>query len=342
MAIAIDTSTPVVTAVTNSGTTTTSAAFSPPANSVIFVFFALNGATGVTAQSVTAMTDSLGSHLGWALFTGSRDNIRSGSTLDGDTEVWWASCPSAQTNMTVTATYAVINSNATVNPAGLMEVVVFTGAATTQNGNASIRNSTSTGTPSQTLVTSANNSWVFGVIQNWTSGTGPTPDANQTNAINGTSTIELDSTDGDAYWMQLQNNPTPASGTTVTIDDTAPTSIVFHFSMVEVLAAPTAPLVNTAAVTNVGPTSATGNGLVTSDGGSAITERGVCWNTLSNPTTANNKATASGTVGSYSASITGLSDNTLYHVRAYAINAIGTSYGNDVTFQDYPVGVAWL
>jgi len=235
MALAIDASTPAATSISNSGTTTASASFSPPASSVIFVFFAMVGATGVTAQSVNSLTDSLGSHLGWALFTGSRDNIRSGTTLDGDTEVWWASCPSAQTNMTITATYAIANGNASGNPAGIMQIVVFTGAATTQNGAASIRNSTASATPSQTLVTSTNNSWVFGTLQNWTSSTGPTAGASQTNTINGSSSILLNAGDGDAYWAQLQNAVTPTSGTTVTLNDTAPTSIAFHFSMVEVI-----------------------------------------------------------------------------------------------------------
>src|SRR6266536_1424703 len=129
MALAIDASTIGPTTVANAGTTTTTAAFSPPAGSVIFVFFALVGATGTTAQSVISLTDSLAGHLSWTLYTGSRDNIRSGTLLDGGTEVWWAACPSAQTNMTATATYAVANSHATGSPAGMTQVVVFMGAA---------------------------------------------------------------------------------------------------------------------------------------------------------------------------------------------------------------------
>lgn len=109
-----------------------------------------------------------------------------------------------------------------------------------------------------------------------------------------------------------------------------------------VSAAPLVPTVTTQAVTNVGPTTATGNGTVVSDGGSTITERGVCWSASANPTTSDNKASTSGTTGSYNVSMTGLSNLTLYHVRAYAINANGTSYGGDVTFINVGATIAWL
>lgn len=93
-----------------------------------------------------------------------------------------------------------------------------------------------------------------------------------------------------------------------------------------------APTVTTQAVTDITSTTATGNGNVTADGGAAITERGVCWNTSTNPTTANSKATAAGTTGAFTASITGLTSSTLYYVRAYGINSVGTSYGTNVEF----------
>jgi hypothetical protein len=94
-----------------------------------------------------------------------------------------------------------------------------------------------------------------------------------------------------------------------------------------------APTVTTQAVSALAPTTATGNGNVTSDGGSVITERGTVYNTTANPDTATGtKDTAAGTTGAYTTSIDTLTKGTLYHVRAYAINAIGTSYGSDVSF----------
>ena len=110
-----------------------------------------------------------------------------------------------------------------------------------------------------------------------------------------------------------------------------------------VAASASAPTVSTQSVTDIGTTTATGNGSVDSDGGDTITERGVCWSTSANPTTSDSKATSAGTTGSYSVAMTGLTSNTLYHVRAYAINSTGTSYGSDTTFTTLPVIVtAWL
>ncbi len=102
------------------------------------------------------------------------------------------------------------------------------------------------------------------------------------------------------------------------------------------------PTVSTSAVTSVTPTTAQGNGSVDSDGGDTITERGFVWSTSPNPTTSGSKVTASGTTGSYNASLTGLSAYTVYHVRAYATNGQGTSYGADVTFKCDTATAAWL
>lgn len=93
-----------------------------------------------------------------------------------------------------------------------------------------------------------------------------------------------------------------------------------------------APTVTTQAVTNISSTTATGNGNVTDDGNATITERGVAWNTTGTPTTADDTATVAGTTGMYAPSMTGLAGGTLYYVRAYAINSVGTSYGSEVTF----------
>jgi hypothetical protein len=43
---------------------------------------------------------------------------------------------------------------------------------------------------------------------------------------------------GDTYWMQIQNAPTPLSGTSVTINDTAPTGDQYNLSICEILPAP--------------------------------------------------------------------------------------------------------
>jgi hypothetical protein len=93
-----------------------------------------------------------------------------------------------------------------------------------------------------------------------------------------------------------------------------------------------APTVTTTAASNIAITTATSGGNVTSDGGATLTAKGVCWNTSANPTTSNSLTNDGTGTGVYTSSITGLSANTLYHVRAYATNSQGTSYGSDSQF----------
>lgn len=94
------------------------------------------------------------------------------------------------------------------------------------------------------------------------------------------------------------------------------------------------PTVTTATVINITHENAVGGGDVTNDGGSEITERGVCWSTEHNPTTddAHGYDHEHVGIGNYTVNISGLSDNTAYYVRAYAINSKGTSYGNEMSF----------
>lgn len=88
-----------------------------------------------------------------------------------------------------------------------------------------------------------------------------------------------------------------------------------------------APTVTTNAVTDIAETTATGGGNVSDDGGSPILQRGVAWNTSTNPTTGNSFANTPGTTGTYQSSITSLSGSTHYYTRAFAFNAFGSSYG---------------
>lgn len=96
--------------------------------------------------------------------------------------------------------------------------------------------------------------------------------------------------------------------------------------------APVLATVITSNVSAIALASATSGGNITSDGGSAITERGICYNTTTNPTTANNKVVSGSSAGTFTANMSGLTENTIYYVRAYAINSAGTSYGQVVQF----------
>jgi len=93
------------------------------------------------------------------------------------------------------------------------------------------------------------------------------------------------------------------------------------------------PTISTTAITAITATTATGGGTLTATGGSIVTERGICYGTLTNPTTSNTKIIDSGTgLGAFVSNFTGLTAGTLYYVRAYVISNTGTTYGTQVSF----------
>ena len=100
----------------------------------------------------------------------------------------------------------------------------------------------------------------------------------------------------------------------------------------EVSRSPGMASVTTKEITNLNYTkgTATFHGNITSVGMPAYTERGFVYSTLPNPTTDNTKIVKEGTgTGTYSIEVTGLPSETFY-VRAYATNAKGTAYGEQV------------
>jgi len=95
---------------------------------------------------------------------------------------------------------------------------------------------------------------------------------------------------------------------------------------------PGAAALSTTTPSSITTSSAISGGNVTSGGGSTITARGVCWSTSANPTLADAHTTDGSGTGTFISTITGLTSNTTYHVRAYATNSAGTWYGNDLSF----------
>ena len=92
-------------------------------------------------------------------------------------------------------------------------------------------------------------------------------------------------------------------------------------------------LAATTAASAIAGTTATSGGNVSADGGSAVTARGIVWGTATNPTIDLTTKTTDGTgTGVFTSSLTGLTAATLYYVRSYATNAIGTSYGAEISF----------
>ncbi len=90
-------------------------------------------------------------------------------------------------------------------------------------------------------------------------------------------------------------------------------------------------LVTTTSVSAISSTTAVSGGNITDDG-SLITARGICYGTAPNPTTLNNIVSGGSGMGTYISQMTGLIPNTIYYVRAYAVNSAGTWYGNELNF----------
>ena len=98
------------------------------------------------------------------------------------------------------------------------------------------------------------------------------------------------------------------------------------------LSDPVLPTVSTGEVTNITTTYALSGGNVLSDGGLAVTARGLCWSNKPGPSLKDTYSTDGGGTGSFITNIINLSPGTTYYVRAYATNSLGTAYGNEVSF----------
>jgi uncharacterized protein (TIGR02145 family) len=92
------------------------------------------------------------------------------------------------------------------------------------------------------------------------------------------------------------------------------------------------PTITNTFVINVSSTTAASGATVTNDGGAPVLSKGVCWNTSVDPTVENSKTIESEGTGSFTSNITKLIPNTLYYLRAYATNSVGTAYADQESF----------
>ena len=126
-----------------------------------------------------------------------------------------------------------------------------------------------------------------------------------------------------------------AAGTTYYVRAYAATSggLVYSNVLSFITDPPTIPSLVTVAVSGITALSASSGGTFGNDGGAAISSKGVCWGAAANPTIALPTKTNDGTgATNFTSAVAVLAPNTTYHVRAYATNAVGTAYGNDLTF----------
>lgn len=95
---------------------------------------------------------------------------------------------------------------------------------------------------------------------------------------------------------------------------------------------PQLPMVVTDSVFSISQMSAVCIGQTVFNGNANLTACGFCWSTSPNPTTADNVANSTPSVGTMVGMLTGLSEHTTYYVRAFATNSIGTEYGEEIMF----------
>ena len=94
-----------------------------------------------------------------------------------------------------------------------------------------------------------------------------------------------------------------------------------------------APIVSTVGLTAVTDSSVKAGGKIISTGNEEITATGFCWSTLNNtPTIADDTSVSATTSSTFVKELLNLDPSTTYYIRAYAINSLGTGYGDVLSF----------
>ncbi len=151
---------------------------------------------------------------------------------NGSAEVWRALATSVLSAQTITAT---LSTTGGANRAtGFVTIIAFSGVSPTgTNGSGAVgatnNGGSASGLPSVAVTTTRDNSWVVGAFFNWNSSTSQTPGSSQT--VFGSATVD----GGGLYWGQRMNGTTASSGTSVTLNDTAPSAQEWSGAICEVL-----------------------------------------------------------------------------------------------------------
>ncbi|MBN1185565.1 MAG: family 16 glycosylhydrolase [Bacteroidales bacterium] len=96
---------------------------------------------------------------------------------------------------------------------------------------------------------------------------------------------------------------------------------------------PALPIIITLPVSQIKSSWAIAGGKITYDGGTVIMSSGICWSNNKNPTIFDNITLNDSGLVSFTEFITPLYANTLYYLRAFATNNVGTSYGDELCFR---------
>jgi len=153
-------------------------------------------------------------------------------------------------------------------------------------------------------------------------------------SVNPKASLTTKSVEGKETGIFTSNISGLTRGTTYHVRAYAINNVDTAYGGDSVFTTPDAPKVTTDNVTMVNHNTASGGGTVTSDGGFYVVKRGVCYGTSPNPDIKNNDVSTDGFgLGHFNSTLYFLQAGKTYYVRAYAINAIDTSYGNEVSFK---------
>jgi hypothetical protein len=204
---------------TSAQTTVSTPGFSTIAGNELLLAFV--SADNVSSPNTT-VTGVTGAGLTWVLVR--RTNVQRGTA-----EIWRAFAATPLNGVSVTARLSK-------KAASSITVMSFTGIDTSGIAGSGAIGATGTGNgnpgaPTATLVTTRNGSLVIGAGNDWDHAIPRTVGPGQILVHQNLSPVD------DTFWVQMQSAPTVLSGTSVTINDTAPATDRYNLSIVEVLAA---------------------------------------------------------------------------------------------------------
>lgn len=295
-----------------------------PTGSSLFIFQALKDLNSITIKGWSSSSNRTFSQLATA------------STVAG-----------TYTNVSSTSTSSMSTSNTcgvmTVTPAAVIPAGTF--VRYTLSGNINVTsielNVVPTGTPptiTTNTVTCAKNSAT--VTATLTAGTMPlqssgiiwsTSNSNLTTALP-TKTVHTPAVTGNTSDIATGLSTSTTYYYRAYVKDLAG-NIYYGATLSCTTLAATIPSLNTTVPFNVLSYKASSGGTITDSGGMLITQKGICWSTTPG-VTINNSRTIDGVNGTaFSSLMRVLNPCTTYYIRAYAVNAVGTGYGNEVQFQ---------
>lgn len=102
------------------------------------------------------------------------------------------------------------------------------------------------------------------------------------------------------------------------------------------------PTLEKVTVSDIGKSKASFSSKLIGNGNGTVTDCGFCYSTSPAPTVADKKVSYGLADGKFGKTVSDLSENTTYYVRAYAVNEIGVGYGEEVSFKTLEVTVPAL